>query len=261
MEKRRVIYYTDELNDEFSEFKADPPVIDGSYNYDDNSFGRKLRRFFTYRILIFPMAWIYTRFVMHRTLKGKEKLRPYRKTGIFMYGNHTQPVGDAFMQACITYPRTNYVVVHPNNLTVPFFGPLTPALGALPIPGNTAAYRNFTKAIADKIARRHPVVIYPEAHIWPYYTKIRPFPETSFVYPVTNNAPAFCFVNTYQKRKHSEKPRIVTYIEGPFFPDESLDPKSRRKKLRDEVYSAMCRLAEHSDCEYIKYIKKEENNG
>lgn len=261
MKEKKVIYYTDELNDEFSTFKGNPPVIDSTYDYDDSTFARQLKRFFIYRILVFPMAWAYTRLAMHRRLVGKEKLKPYRKTGIFLYGNHTQPVGDAFMQACMTYPRTNYVIVHPNNLTVPFFGPMTPALGALPIPGNTTAYRNFTKAIADKIARRHPVVIYPEAHIWPYYTKIRPFPDMSFGYPANLNTPVFCFVNTYRKRRVSKKPKVVTYIDGPFFPDMELDPKSRRKKLRDEVYNRMTELAQNSDCEYIRYIRKEEDNG
>lgn len=28
--------------------------------------------------------------------------------------------------------------------------------------------------------------------------------------------PVMCFTNTYQKRKHGQKPRIVTYIDGPF---------------------------------------------
>ncbi len=261
MDKREVIYYSDELNDEFSTFTTSPPVIDGSYDYDDNPLGKKLSRFFIYRLLIHPMASFYTHVIWGRKLVGKKLLKPYRKVGFFMYGNHTQPLGDAFMQACITYPRLNYVIVHPNNLTVPFFGKLTPALGALPIPGNTAAYRNFKAAIEDKIRRRHPVVIYPEAHIWPYYTRIRPFVDTSFVYPVTLNAPTFCFVNTYQRRRFSKRPRMVTYIDGSFYPDKSLDQKSQRKQLRDVVYNSMVKLSAHSNVEVIKYIKKEEQNG
>lgn len=261
MEERKTIYYSDELNDEFSTFKTQPRAIDSSWNYDDSSAGSQIKRFFVYRILIHPMAWLYTHLVFHRKLVGKNLLGPYHRTGLFMYGNHTQPVGDAFMQACITYPRTNYVIVHPNNLEVPFFGKLIPYLGALPIPDTIDAYRNFKAAIADKIARKHPVVIYPEAHIWPYYTRIRPFADTSFAYPVDLNTPVFCFVNTYKRRRFSNKPRIVTYIGGPFFPDKSLDRKAARKKLRDQVYERMVELSSNSDIEYIRYIKKEKNNG
>ena len=266
MEDQRVIYYTDELKDEFSTFTTTPPVIDGDYPYDDSSFSRKLKRFLVYRVMIIPVAWLHSKLVFHRKTIGKEKLRPFRKQGIFLFGNHTQPVGDAFLQACLTYPRTNYVVVHPNNLMVPFFGKLIPHLGALPVPDTIPAYKNFRAAIEAKIKEGHPVVIYPEAHIWPWYTGIRPFPDTSFAYPVQLNAPVFCFVNTYQKRRLSKKPRMATYIDGPFFPETEhdgvkLSPKEQKKQLRDTVYEHMLVLARNSNVEMIKYIKKEEKDG
>ena len=40
--------------------------------------------------------------------------------------------------------------------------------------------------------------------------------------------------------------------------DESLPERARTKDLRDRVYSAMCERAKLSDCEYIRYIKKED---
>ena len=261
MNKKQVIYYTDELHDEFSSFTTTPPVIGDDYDYERSSFGKKLGRFFVYRIFTYPVAFLYSKFAFGRKIVGKSLLKPYRRQGIFLYGNHTQPTGDALMQACLTWPRTNYVIVHPNNLKVPFIGRFTPALGALPVPDTMGAFRNFRKAIEHKIRQGHPVVIYPEAHIWPYYTKIRPFADTSFAYPVSLKTPVFCFVNTYQKRKHGSKPKMVTYIQGPFFADDSLNPKEQRKKLRDEVYASMSKLAENSNCEVIEYRRKEEENG
>ena len=103
------------------------------------------------------------------------------------------------------------------------------------------------------------MVIYPEAHIWPWYTKIRPFADTSFAYPVQLKAPVFCFVNTYQKT--GKRFRMVTYIRGPFFADDSLNSKQQRKKLRDEVFQCMSKLAENSNFEMIEYKRKEEENG
>ena len=58
----------------------------------------------------------------------------------------------------------------------------------------------------------------------------------------------------YKKRKHSERPKRYVYIDGPFFADATIGKKQAENKLRDEVYSAMCRRAELSDCEYIKYV-------
>ena len=261
MEKGKTIYYTDQLNDDFSGFTAKGPVINENWDYDDNSIGKKIKRFLIYRILIHPIAAFYSRVIFRRKIVGKGLLKKYKHTGIFMYGNHTQIVGDAFLQACITYPRTNYVLVNPANLEVPVIGKLIPALGALPIPSTISAYRNFKAAIEDKIKRKHPVVIYPEAHIWPYYTGIRPFADTSFAYPVNLDAPVFCFVNTYKKSKIFQRPRIITYIGGPFFPDKELNLKSARKKMRDQVYKRMTELASHSNVDVVRYLKKEADIG
>lgn len=131
------------------------------------------------------------------------------------------------MQACLTWHRTNYVIVHPNNLIVPFKGRLTPALGALQLPNTIGSYRNFKAAMENKIKQGNPVVIYPEAHIWLWSTRIRPFVDTSFAYLVQLKAPFFCFVNTYQKRKLGSRPKMVTYIQGPFFADDSLNSKEQ----------------------------------
>lgn len=255
MERRKVIFYNDEQNDEFSTMVLTPPVIDGSYRYIDDRKRKKAARFFLYRFVAYPAAFLYSKLAFRRKIVGKEKLKNV-KGGFFLYGNHTQPTGDALMQACLTWPRTNYVIVHPNNLAIPVIGRFTPTLGALPLPGDLSAYRRFRQAIVQRAGEGHPIVIYPEAHIWPYYTKIRPFPDVSFSYPAELRLPVFCFVNTYQKRRFSSKPRIVTYIEGPFFPAEDCAPRAARAKLRDEVYGAMCAMSEKSTVEYVQYIKK-----
>ena len=116
--------------------------------------------------------------------------------------------------------------------------------------------KHFLDEIAKKIEQDKCVMIYPEAHIWPYYTKIRPFTDASFRYPVQLKCPVMCFTNTYQKRKHGQKPRIVTYIDGPFYQDESLKGKARKEALRNQVYDAMVERSKLNTIELAKYIKK-----
>lgn len=261
MDKRKVIYYTDELHDEFSTFIATPPKIDASYDYERKKPMQRFLRFFLYRIVMYPIVVFYGRVIFRQKIVGKEKLRPYRNTGCFLYGNHTQPLGDALLQTRLPWPKSTYVIVHPNNLAVPVLGKWTPALGGLPLPDGLKAYRNFLTAIKNRIAEGHPVVIYPEAHIWPYYTKIRPFPDTSFAYPVELGVPAFCFVNTYHRTKLRRRPKMITYIDGPFFAPQDAEPKAQKKALRDAVYACMTELAQHSDVEVIRYVKKEESHG
>ena len=261
LDKRKVIYYGDELNDEFSVAQITPKTIDGSYRYINDSFIKRFTHFFWYRIVATPIAFIYTRLVFRHKIVGKESLRSCKDSGYFIYGNHTQDIADAFIPSMLNFPKTDYVIVHPNNVSMPFLGKVTPSMGALPLPDDMTAYRSFLKAIEKRISQKHCVVIYPEAHIWPYYTKIRPFTDVSFAYPVKLDAPVFCFTNTYQKSRFSREPKIVTYIDGPFYPDPSLPPREQKQKLRNTVYDCMCKRAELNTVECIKYMKKVEKDG
>lgn len=256
MDKRTVIYYEDELNDEFSTAVIEAKTIDESWVYDRRGPVRAFTRFFWYRIVATPLAFLYVKLSLHQRSAGKEKLRPYRKTGVYLYGNHTQAVGDPLTPNVFCFPKRVSFIVHPNNVSMPYLGRINPSLGAIPLPDTRGAYKNFIACVEGRIEKGHAVVIYPEAHIWPYYIGIRPFPDPSFGYPAKSGTPVFCFVNTYQKRGKKKKPRMTTYIDGPFFPDMSLPLKERRKKLRDEVYDTMCGRAKLSDAEVIKYIRK-----
>ena len=128
-------------------------------------------------------------------------------------------------------------------------------LGAIPILSNIKAMKNFLNTIEKRIKKGYSITIFPEAHIWPYYTHIRPFKSVSFKYPVEFNAPVFCMTNTYQKRGKN-KIKIVSYIDGPFFADKSLNKKEQKEKLRNQVYECMVERSKNSDIEKIKYISK-----
>ena len=256
MDKRKVIYYEDELNDEFSVARITPKTIDGDWVYCHNSAFGKFAHFFWYRIVAMPVAFLFCKLKFRHKKVNAGVIKKTTRGGYFLYGNHTQDIGDAFIPNLIDPATDKYIIVHPNNVSIKIIGSVTPSLGALPLPDDMNAYTNFVKAVDGRIKEKKAVVIYPEAHIWPYYTKIRPFSDASFHYPVRLDAPVFAFTNTYHKRKFGKEPRIITYIDGPFYPDKSLPVKERKKKLRDEVYEAMCRAAERSDVEIVKYIKK-----
>ena len=256
MDKRKIIYYDDELSDEFSEAKIEARKIDETYIYDRKGPFRAFTRFFWYRIVATPLAFLYVKTALLQKTVGREKLKPFRRKGIYIYGNHTQAIGDPLTPNVFCFPKNVSFIVHPNNVSMPVLGKINPSLGAIPLPDNMTAYKNFLKCVKGRIEKGHAVVIYPEAHIWPYYTKIRPFTEASFAYPAKDGNPVFCFVNTYKKRKHGRKPKMITYIDGPFYPDMTLSPGERKKALRDEVYKQMTERAQLSDAEVIRYIKR-----
>lgn len=257
--KRKVIYYSDELNDEFSTAEIKPIVIDKDYSYDGGAL-RGLSHIIWYVILARPLAYIFLKLRFGHKIINKGVLKKSGDKGIFIYGNHTNPNADAFIPSMVSFPRDAYVIVHPNNVSMPVLGKITPSLGALPLPDTREALKNFLESVEGHLRKNHAVMIYPEAHIWPYYTKIRPFKDTSFRYPVQYKTPVYCFTNVYKKRRFRKIPKIVTYVDGPFFADETLSVREQKKKLRDLVYETMCARSAENNIEMIKYIRETEHD-
>ena len=255
---KRIMYYRDDKNDEFSTAQITPKRIDGNYRYDRTTGWRGIARFFWYRVVAMPVAFVYLKCRFGHKIIGRAAIKKARREGVFVYGNHTQIIADALIPTFVRFPGDAFVIVHPNNVSMPYLGRINPYLGALPLPDDLDATRNFMREVEKKIEKNKAVFIYPEAHIWPYYTGIRPFGEESFLYPVKHRTPVFCFTNTYQKRRFGKHPRLVTYVDGPFYPDESLPRGARRQKLRDEVYNCMIQRSKLSTVEWITYQKAEE---
>lgn len=284
----KTVYYNNELTDEFSSAVITPKKIDGNYKYDRDRIGGRLLHFIFYRIIAIPTAFFYLHLSHHHKIVGREKIKAFiaeaknderrrreqkalrraqkqsataavSPRSCFIYGNHTQATADALIPTFITHPANAYVIVHPNNVSMPVLGRITPYIGALPLPDDIAASRNFRAIIDKRVREGSPIFIYPEAHIWPYYTGIRPFPDDSFYYPIKYNVPVFCFTNTY-KRRGNGKPRIVTYVDGPFYPDGELPLKERRRELRDRVYDCMKQRSLESDIVWIEYRPADEDS-
>lgn len=259
MKKEKVIYYEDELNDEFSTAKIIPRVIDENYPYIHQNLLWNITSYLLQNILSMPIKVMYAKLKFRIKYIGKEKLKHAKKTGYFMYVNHTQPFADTFIPSLANYPKRNFFIVNPENISMKFLKHTVELLGAIPVPGNKKAMKNFLEAIQERIQANSSITIYPEAHIWPYYTKIRPFKDVSFKYPVELNVPAFCITNTYQAYgKRKDKIKIVSYIDGPFVADVTLNKKEKQKNLRDKIYECMVERSKNSNIEYIQYRKKNE---
>lgn len=255
MTEQKTIYYSDELNDEFSAGGITARKIDESYNYGGTIFRGPVRAVcYHFLAKIIGKCWLKLHF--GHKIVGAEKLRKV-KGAYFLYGNHTHPVMDALMPTMLHFTGSTYVIVHPDNVSMPVLGKLTPALGAIPLPDDKKAFRNYSAYLEKLVKKGRAVAIYPEAHIWPFYTKIRPFPSTSFHYPVKYDVPVFCFTNTYQKRHFRKTPRVVTYVDGPFYKNPELSRAEQIEELRNLCYTHMTEAAKHSDAERIRYVKAE----
>ena len=198
----------------------------------------------------------HCRFVLHLKIENAEILRRSEDRKIFFYGNHTQPFGDVVIPALICGRRRINTLVSPANYTLPIIGKMLPAAGAIPVPSELRQVRMMTKMLSERCAAGHPIVIYPEAHVWPYCTFIRPFPAASFRYPVKEEGAAvYCFTTTYQRRRFGSKPRTTVFVDGPFYPSGEGSVREQSGELCDRVFACMKRRSEASDCAYIRYEK------
>ena len=207
------------------------------------------------------VARFWLRWGLHARFVGRKKLlRAPRDKGFFVYGNHTQEFGDPMIALALGFrpvKRRIRALCAPSNLGVPGIGPLIPYLGGIPIAPGRDGLQETEKAVSWCCNNAQPVVIFPEAHVWPWYTGIRPFSSASFHYPVQENLPVFAMTVTYQKRRRGSRPRTTIYIDGPWIPDPALPEREQKKTLCETVRLAMEVRSESSTCTYAEYRKVE----
>ena len=204
-------------------------------------------------------ARYYAKSYLHMKIVGREKLKKAKRAGYVIYANHTNPYHDAFSPALVA-DRRIFTIVSPVNLKIPGIGKYLPYIGALPLGSTLEEKIAFNDAVDKRLKQKNCLVIYPEAHVWPYYTGIRKFPagDKSFKYAVRNNLPIFTMTTTYQKSKveGQARPDMTVYVDGPFYPDPKLSDEENRAMLAEKAYNSMVKMSKHSDYEYFKYIKK-----
>ena len=251
MKNKKTRYYTS-FSDDFEKSANQDFQLPDDYKWIRNDFTSKLLSAIIYSAAII-FSGIYCKFFLHMKIIGRKKFEGVN--GCFIYGNHTQPLGDVFIPALCAFPKRIYTVVSTANYGIPFIGKILPFLGALPIVGTFHGIKQLNRAVDVRIESGHPVVIYPEAHVWEYYTDIRPFPETSFKFPIKTNAPCFAMTSTYKKRRFFKRPKMCVYIDGPFYP-EGNSPKEKTAFLHNTIYSVMKKRSLNSNYKYIEYTER-----
>lgn len=250
----RTIYYMDELNDDFSGIHRKTIPINEKYKYE-RSILWQICSFLLYNFIMKPIAYIYMKIRFSFKIENRKVLKKHKKCGYFLYANHTNVPADGFMPSLICFPKRVHVLVSSENLSLMGTRNFMAMIGAVPIPNTLHGMKGFRSYIHKLISKGSVVMIYPEAHIWPYYTKIRPFGSVSFTYPVIEKVPVYTFTVTYHKGRIHTK--IIAYVDGSFYSNSSLKTKDSIEDLRNQAYNVMKKRSELGTYEKIKYIKKE----
>ncbi|MGN0329246.1 MAG: lysophospholipid acyltransferase family protein [Lachnospira sp.] len=252
---RKKIYYTSYTDDVVKNSNQDYKLKPG-YKWINNNIFFKIESVIIYGLAL-VVGYIYCKLVLHIHYKNRKVLKENKDKGYFIYANHTQPFGDVVIPAIGCIGKRIYVIVSQSNYGLPVIGPLLPQLGALPVPDSIGEFKKFKEGYITRINQKHPVVVYPEAHVWPYYNKIRPFELTSFRFPAELSVPAYAMTTTYQKRRFGKGVKTTVYFDGPFEADANLSIKENQKYLHDIVYDSMLERSTHSTYSYYEYLKSE----
>jgi len=239
-------------------FNVNTKKIDKSYKYISTNPITKLFSFISYSFT-FVFVFIYYKLIKHVKFVNRKALKNFKNKGYFVYSNHTMQFGDAFCPALICFPKIPRFIVNADNVSIKFIGYLLKIWGALPLPDDLIAYKNFLTAIEHTINKNKPIIIYPEKNLWPYYTKIRQFKNSSFRYPIKYNCPVFCFTTTYHLKKLKHKPKIKIFIDGPFYFDKTMPEKQAQQNLRDKIFSVMQKRSNESNYEFVKYVRRNDD--
>ncbi len=250
--------YYRSFTDDFVRTREQSYAVPAEYRWVRSSLGARIASAVLYGAAV-VFSSVYCRLCLHMRIENAHVLRQARESGAFLFANHTQPFGDVFIPALAALPKRVYAVVSPANLSIPVIGRLLPYLGALPLPADMQGMRAFYAALDCRLAEKKYIVIYPEAHVWAYYTGIRPFPDTAFRYPVRFEKPVYALTVTYQKRRFGRKPKMTVFADGPFYADKTLGSRERAKALHDTVYACMQQRSAANTCAYIRYAKQQED--
>jgi len=264
MQGKRVIYYSDPLNDDFARLNLSTREVGADFPFIHRSTLWNLASLLLYYLIAFPIVFAISKIYLGLRFENRECLRALRGTGYFLYGNHTRYL-DAFLPAMTAFPSRSYVVANPDAVSIPGLQTLVSMLGVIPIPTKFSGMRQFLSTLKQRCAEGAAIAIFPEAHIWPFYTGIRPFPDTSFRYPVKLGAPVVAMVTTYRKRtglfRFLRRPGMTVTISEPFYPDPSLSPREAQETLRNQVHDFMLRESQrHENISYITYRPTQEDS-
>ena len=260
--EERIFYYTSEEDDPIKTDEQEKKVEVGlpeNYEFIPKSIFKKIYSSVLFRLFKL-FGQYYERGYWQVKFYGREKLKKAKGKGYVIYANHTNPFHDVFGPA-LAADRRIFTIISPVNLKIPGIGKFLPYIGGLPLGKTKEEKKAFNDAVDERLKQKKCLVIYPEAHVWPYATKIRKFPagDKSFKYATRNNLPIFTMTTTYHERKNKKRgdlPRMDVYIDGPFFPDSEKTNDENRADLAKKAYDSMVKYSKRSNYEYFRYRPK-----
>jgi len=252
-----VKYYSDEVNDDFAEGDEELRVIGAEYKYDHKNPLWHIVAFISYYLFVVPVGYLHCKINFGLRIKGRKNIRAI-KGGCYAYGNHTSWI-DSFVPSFLAWPKRAFIITGPRAVSLSLLPIFAPMLGAVPLNTTEKGKKSFREFLKNQVGKGRLVAIFPEAHLWPYYNKIRQFSERSFTYPINHNIPVVGYVLTYRQRKLFKNwpPAVTITVGKPIYRNEWKNKSNPKLFLRNKILKFMRdTVKSEKSFEYIKYRKK-----
>ncbi len=261
--KTKTIYWKDELHDDFDEVGLSRPNVPEGYKYKRTN---PINNFFSgilYHVIAKPVLGLYCLFKGIKIVNKKE-LKKLKGQGAYIYSNHVA-ISDVFkFQSFVFFNKKRVNIIgYSDSLSMPIVRNLCRALGYLPLPlkGDLNNMVALTESLDFYTKKGQFILIYPEAHIWPYYTKIRDFRSGSFIYPARSMSPVIPIVTIWRKPILGKKPKQTLVIGEIIYPKENKSIMENKDYLHKKCLEQMKEISSrYEQYEYITYIKVEEGS-
>lgn len=228
--------------------------FDENYSYYKRGLFYKIGRSIVY-LLAYTVGYLVCKLKHGIRYVGRKNLKLYKselKRGCITICNHVF----RYDYICIMFGIRPHFQYYPswNAKLLDKDRHLVNLTGGIPVPSNLAGLKKFLMAFDRHIKENAWIHFFPEAAMWPYYQRIRPFKKGAFVLAVKHNRPilpmAFRFRNPskFARIFGIKEPLATLYIGKPIYPDTKIqDKKIRIKKLQHESYNAVMHLAGSSE--------------
>lgn len=263
--KHKLVCMPEDLNEDIYHTR----VLDIKLNYKKiykkpNVFTRAFK-YIAQKCIALPLLYLYDKIYLGVKVKGKKNLRGL-KGGAITISNHVHYVDWSVCPVFLSKQKSVVVVTLKDNFKIPTVRHLCKLYGCLPLAETPSDWVLFYKCIKRSLDEGKIVHLFPEASLWPYYNKLRPFKRGSFYFAVKYNVPIIPYLITFRKPKGIEKlvrraPRLNIIVGEPLYANASLDSKQQIEDLSQRAEQAMQKmLDENPSYEYYRYVSEEEFN-
>ena len=156
MEKEKIVYYQDELNDDFAGNDISTKKVSNNFKYIHHSWLFKVNAFLLKYLFAAPLLWLANKIVFHVKIENKRVLKSFKKKGYYLYANHVLPYDPIILPVNTHYGKTTIITAGPDLFSISGFVTwLVKHFGAIPIPNmDKEMTDNFVECLSYMPASR-----------------------------------------------------------------------------------------------------------